>query len=61
MKEGFDILREVMVNGYKPSVARLYDAANGSNFGFDKFAGDNCVLIFSTEGPERQSYGRIYR
>ena len=55
MKEGFDILREVMVNGYKPSVARLYDVEDGKQHGFDKFAGDNCVLIFTTEGPEKLS------
>ena len=29
MKTGFEILREVMVNGYRPSVARLYDVEDG--------------------------------
>ncbi len=29
MKTGFEVLREVMVNGYKPSVARLYDPDDG--------------------------------
>ena len=30
MKTGFAVLREVMVAGYKPSVARLYDPEDGS-------------------------------
>ena len=30
MKTGFEVLREVMVAGYKPSVARLYDPEDGS-------------------------------
>ena len=29
MKTGFEVLREVMVAGYKPSVARLYDPGDG--------------------------------
>ncbi|GHA32049.1 FAD-binding oxidoreductase [Photobacterium aphoticum] len=50
MKTGFEILREVMVNGYHPSIARLYDAEDGSQHGFDQFAPDQCVLIFMAEG-----------
>jgi FAD/FMN-containing dehydrogenase len=44
-----------MAEGYRPSVARLYDPADGKQHGFDKFAGDNCLLIFKTEGPDRIS------
>ncbi|MCG8552975.1 MAG: FAD-binding oxidoreductase, partial [Desulfobacterales bacterium] len=51
MKTGFEILREVMVNGYRPSVARLYDEADGA-YHFSHFAEDRCVLIFMAEGPE---------
>ena len=51
MKLGFEILRNVMAAGYKPSVARLYDAEDGAQHGFDSFAADQCVLIFTTEGP----------
>ncbi|MDR0355183.1 MAG: FAD-binding oxidoreductase [Deltaproteobacteria bacterium] len=50
MKLGFDILREVMVKGYKPSIARLYDPEDGA-YHFSHFAGDKCVLIFMAEGP----------
>ncbi|MDR2386614.1 MAG: FAD-binding oxidoreductase [Deltaproteobacteria bacterium] len=50
MKLGFEILREVMVKGYKPSIARLYDHEDGA-YHFSHFAGDNCVLIFMAEGP----------
>jgi FAD/FMN-containing dehydrogenase len=51
MKLGFEILRDVMAAGYKPSVARLYDAPDGAQHGFDRFAPGQCVLIFTTEGP----------
>ncbi|MDR1677447.1 MAG: FAD-binding oxidoreductase, partial [Deltaproteobacteria bacterium] len=50
MKLGFEILREVMVKGYKPSIARLYDHEDGA-YHFSHFAGDRCVLIFMAEGP----------
>ena len=30
LKTGFEVLREVMVAGYKPSVARLYDQEDGA-------------------------------
>ncbi len=50
MKTGFEVLREVMVAGYTPSVARLYDAEDGS-IHFSHFAGpDDCVLLFMAEG-----------
>jgi alkyldihydroxyacetonephosphate synthase len=51
MRTGFEALREVMVAGYKPSVARLYDPPDGA-FHFSKFAAkDDCVLLFMAEGP----------
>ncbi|MCP1101409.1 alkyldihydroxyacetonephosphate synthase [Aequitasia blattaphilus] len=49
MKNGFDALRAVMVEGFKPSIARLYDAADAS-LHFD-WSGDKNVLIFMAEGP----------
>lgn len=58
MKTGFEILREVMVQGYKPSVARLYDPEDAADhFGFSR---GKCVLIFMTEGPKpiAQASGR---
>ena len=51
MQVGLDILREVMVNGYRPSVARLYDVEDGA-YHFSHFAEDKCVLIFVAEGPK---------
>ena len=50
MSMGFKILREVMVQGYRPSVARLYDAEDGVQHSFDQFAQDKCVLMFMAEG-----------
>jgi alkyldihydroxyacetonephosphate synthase len=50
MKTGFEALREVMVAGYKPSVARLYDPEDGQ-LHFSEFAApDDCVLLFMAEG-----------
>ncbi|MBR6443972.1 MAG: FAD-binding oxidoreductase, partial [Firmicutes bacterium] len=49
MKDGFDALRQVMVDGYKPSVARLYDLQD-AEMNFDWADGEN-VLLFMAEGP----------
>jgi alkyldihydroxyacetonephosphate synthase len=50
MQEGFEVLREVMVAGYKPSVARLYDPEDGQ-LHFSHFAAPNdCVVLFMAEG-----------
>ncbi len=50
MKTGFAALREVMVAGYKPSVARLYDPEDGQ-LHFSNFAAtDDCILLFMAEG-----------
>lgn len=51
MRTGFEALRKVMVEGYRPSVARLYDPPDGA-FHFSRFAAkDDCVLLFMAEGP----------
>jgi len=50
METGFRALREVMANGYKPSVARLYDPGD-AGLHFSHFAAeDDCVLLFMAEG-----------
>lgn len=51
MKTGFEILREVMVGGYRPSVARLYDEED-ADYHFSHFSDGKCVLIFMAEGPK---------
>ena len=50
MKTGFEILRRVMVEGYKPSFARLYDFEDGEYY-FSHFCEGKPVLVFMTEGP----------
>ena len=51
MATGFDVLREVMAGGYKPSVARVYDPGD-AGIHFSHFAAeDDCVLLFMAEGP----------
>lgn len=52
MKTGFQVLRDVMAEGYRPSIARLYDAEDGSQH-FTHFADGKCVLIFMAEGNAR--------
>lgn len=49
MKDGFEILRAVMAEGYRPSVARLYDPEDGG-CSFSSFADGKCVMIFVAEG-----------
>jgi alkyldihydroxyacetonephosphate synthase len=50
MKLGFEVLREVMVAGYRPSVARLYDPEDGQ-LHFSHFAAaDDCIVLFMAEG-----------
>ncbi len=50
MSTGFEALREVMVAGYHPSVARLYDFEDGQ-LHFSHFVEpDECVLLFMAEG-----------
>lgn len=51
MKNGFELLREVMIEGYRPSVARLYDPEDGA-YHFSSFSKNKCVLIFVAEGPK---------
>lgn len=48
---GIAILREVMVNGYRPSVARTYSEEDARQH-FYHFYEDKCVLILMAEGPE---------
>jgi alkyldihydroxyacetonephosphate synthase len=51
MATGFAALRAVMVDGYKPSVARVYDPGD-AGLHFSHFAApDDCVLLFMAEGP----------
>lgn len=51
MKTGFEVLREVMAGGFRPSVARLYDPEDGQ-LHFSHFAApDDCVVLFMAEGP----------
>jgi alkyldihydroxyacetonephosphate synthase len=50
MKTGFETLREVMVAGFKPSVARLYDPEDGQLHFSNFAAADDCVLLFMAEG-----------
>ncbi len=51
METGFAALREVMVSGFKPSVARLYDPEDGQLHFSNFAAADDCILLFMVEGP----------
>lgn len=48
---GIKVLREVMVNGYRPSVARTYSEEDARQH-FYHFHKDKCVLIFMAEGAK---------
>jgi len=51
MKLGFDCLREVMVAGYRPSFARLYDAPDAQQHFSSWLEEDKAILIWMAEGP----------
>ena len=51
MIDGIRIMHDVVTAGYRPSVARLYDAEDGKEH-FSHFAPGKCVILFVTEGPE---------
>lgn len=48
---GIKCLREVMVNGFRPSVARTYSEEDAAQH-FYHFHENKCVLIFMAEGPK---------
>ncbi len=50
MRTGFEALRRVMIEGYKPSVARLYDVPD-AEMHFN-WADGKCVILFMAEGAK---------
>lgn len=50
VETGISVLREVMVNGYRPSVARTYSEEDAAQH-FYHFYDNKCVLLFMAEGP----------
>ncbi len=48
---GIKVLREVMVNGYRPSVARAYSEEDARQH-FYHFYKEKCVLLFMAEGNQ---------
>lgn len=48
---GVKVLREVVTNGFRPSVARMYSEDDARQH-FYHFHKGKCVLIFSAEGPK---------
>lgn len=48
---GIKVLREVVVNGFRPSVARTYSEEDARQH-FYHFHKGKCVLLFMAEGPE---------
>ena len=51
VETGIKVLREVMVNGFRPSVARTYSEEDAAQH-FYPFYKNKCVLLFMAEGPE---------
>jgi alkyldihydroxyacetonephosphate synthase len=50
MRTGIAILREVITNGFHPSVVRLYSPED-ANQHFSHFSNGKCVVVFVAEGP----------
>lgn len=51
VETGIKVLREVMVNGFRPSVARTYSEEDAAQH-FYHFYENKCVLLFMAEGPK---------
>ncbi len=51
IETGIKVLREVMVSGFRPSVARTYSEEDAAQH-FYHFYKNKCVLLFMAEGPE---------
>ena len=51
VETGIKVLREVMVNGFRPSVARTYSEEDAAQH-FYHFYENRCVLLFMAEGPK---------
>lgn len=50
---GIDVIREILVKGYRPSVVRLYDKADVDlNYGSVNIAPGEAFMFFVAEGPE---------
>jgi alkyldihydroxyacetonephosphate synthase len=50
---GIDLIRDIMVEGYKPSTARLYDVGDTElNFGDVLDCKGKCIILFIAEGHE---------
>ena len=55
---GFAAIRDVMVEGYKPAVIRLYDKSDmDHNFGSVKLKEQEAFMFFTAEGPQEISQG----
>jgi FAD/FMN-containing dehydrogenase len=51
MSAGLDLIRDVMVEGYRPAVVRLHDAEEVQRMFSGSVPDDYCVLLFLAEGP----------
>ena len=51
VETGVKVLREVIVNGFRPSVARVYSEEDAAQH-FYHFHENKCVLLFMAEGPK---------
>ncbi len=51
IETGVSVLREVMVNGFRPSVARAYSEEDAAQHFYHFYEG-KCVLLFMAEGPK---------
>jgi FAD/FMN-containing dehydrogenase len=51
MDAGLNLIREVMIEGYRPAVVRLHDAEESQRMFGDSLPEQSCVLLFLAEGP----------
>lgn len=51
LETGIAIVREIMINGYRPAVARVYSQEDAAQH-FSGFHQGKCVLVLMAEGPK---------
>lgn len=52
MQNGLDLIRSIIVQGYRPAVVRLHDEAEVESLFGGAYPEEHCLLLFLAEGPK---------
>ncbi|NQP33995.1 FAD-binding oxidoreductase [Streptococcus suis] len=59
MESGIKVLRDVMTEGYRPAVARVYSEEDARQHFDESVYEGKCMMLFSTEGPKHLSEATV--